>query len=108
MFSNLFFICPHTIFFINTYLTKWIWEITIFWNIIGAQKPQGDSNMAGLKRHNQDYEDPAKTGDTLVILEHEEWTLDRKRQAFCILTYSATSNGMLLQWNTSQEGNMFK
>lgn len=77
-------------------------------HVKGAQKPQGDSNMAGLKRHNQDYEDPAKTGDTLVILEHEEWTLDRKRQAFCILTYSATSNGMLLQWNTSQEGNMFK
>lgn len=77
-------------------------------HVKGAQKPQGDSNMAGLKRHNQDYEDPAKTVDTLVILEHEEWTLDRKRQAFCILTYSATSNGMLLQWNTSQEGNMFK
>ncbi|XP_056012785.1 uncharacterized protein LOC130052317 isoform X4 [Ostrea edulis] len=77
-------------------------------HVKGAQKPQGDSNLAGLKRHNQDYEDPAKTVETLVILEHEEWTLDRKRQAFCILTYSATSNGMLLQWNTSQEGNMFK
>ncbi|XP_061164731.1 uncharacterized protein LOC133173727 [Saccostrea echinata] len=77
-------------------------------HVKGAQKPQGDSNLAGLKRHNQDHEDPTKTVDTLVILEHEEWTMDRKRQAFCILTYSATSNGMLLQWNTSQEGNMFK
>lgn len=74
----------------------------------GAGKPNANTNMAGLKRNKMDPNEAWKTVDVIVLMEHEDWSFDRQRQAFCILNYSATLNGMLLQWQTEHEGNMFK
>lgn len=74
----------------------------------GEGKHNIDSNMAGLKRYRHNPDDAKKTVETFVILEHDDWAMDRKRQAFCILNYSATLNGMLLQWNIEADGSLFK
>ncbi|KAK3088620.1 hypothetical protein FSP39_021356 [Pinctada imbricata] len=74
----------------------------------GQGKPNGDSNMSGLKRNNHDFSDPNKTVESIVLIEHEDWTMDRRRQAFCILNHSATQNGMLLKWQTEAVDNMYK
>ncbi|KAK3607126.1 hypothetical protein CHS0354_036065 [Potamilus streckersoni] len=63
----------------------------------------GESNIAGLRRYRFDPNDVSKTVKLLVIMEHPDWAFDRKRHAFCILQYSSTLNGMLLQWRI--EGN---
>ena len=80
----------------------------MFRHITGQGKPNFDSNMSGLRRNSYDYKDPTKTVESIVIIEHEDWTIDRRRQAFCILNHSATQNGMLLKWQTESVDNMFK
>jgi hypothetical protein len=74
----------------------------------GEGKHNVDSNIAGLKRFKCNHLEEGKTVETFVILEHDDWAMDRKRQAFCILNYSATLNGMLLQWNIEPAGSLFK
>lgn len=74
----------------------------------GEGKHNVDSNMAGLKRFKCNHLEEGKTVEKFVILEHDDWAMDRKRQAFCILNYSATLNGMLLQWNIEPDGSLFK
>ncbi|KAJ8307170.1 hypothetical protein KUTeg_015254 [Tegillarca granosa] len=67
-----------------------------------------DCNLAALKRLKFDLNQEGKTKEGLVILEHEEWSLDRKGQAFSILNHSATQNGMFLHWLIQPEGKLFK
>ena len=74
----------------------------------GEGKHNVDSNIAGLKRFKCNHLEEGKTVETFVILEHDDWAMDRKRQAFCILNYSATLNGMVLQWNIEPAGSLFK
>ncbi|OWF49723.1 uncharacterized protein LOC110451341 [Mizuhopecten yessoensis] len=74
----------------------------------GSGKPNANTNMPGLKRNKMDPNEAWKTVDVIVLMEHEDWSFDRQRQAFCILNYSSTFNGMLLQWQTEHDGNMFK
>lgn len=74
----------------------------------GTGKPNANTNMPGLKRNKLDPNEPWKVVDVIVLMEHEDWSFDRQRQAFCILNYSSTFNGMLLQWHTEHDGNMFK
>lgn len=76
--------------------------------IKGEGRRHLDSNIAGLKRYKYDANDTSKTVEIFVILEHDDWAMDRKRQAFCILNYSATNNGMLLQWNIEPDNTLFK
>ncbi|XP_033732567.1 uncharacterized protein LOC117321995 [Pecten maximus] len=74
----------------------------------GSGKPNANTNMPGLKRNKMDPNEAWKTVEVIVLMEHEDWSFDRQRQAFCILNYSSTLNGMLLQWQTEHDGNMFK
>jgi hypothetical protein len=68
----------------------------------------GESNIAGLRRYNLVPKDDPRTEKDLVIMEHKDWAFDRRRHAFCILNYSATLNGMLLQWMLEASANMFQ
>lgn len=67
-----------------------------------------DCNLAALKRLKFDLNQEGRTKQCLVILEHEEWSVDRKGQAFSILNHSATQNGMFLHWLIQPEGKLFK
>lgn len=68
----------------------------------------GESNLASLKRLQLDPNEEGKTIDNIVIVEHSDWITNRKSHAFCIMNYSATQNGMLLQWNIEPQDACFK
>ena len=80
----------------------------MFHHITGRGKPNFDSNMRELRRYNYDYKGTTKTVESIVIIEKEDFTIDRRQQAFSILYYSASHNGMLLKWQTESVNNMFK
>ena len=67
-----------------------------------------ESNLHSLRRYGLDPDDEDKIMDDLVIVECSDWHRDRKFNAFCILQYSATANGMLLQWSCSNIQNNYK
>ena len=65
----------------------------------GATGLHRESNIYSLRRYGLDPYDETKNPDDMVLVECADWHKDRKFNAFCILQYSATSNGMLLQWS---------
>ncbi|GFR57814.1 hypothetical protein ElyMa_001754500 [Elysia marginata] len=46
--------------------------------------------------------------NSFIILEHEDWSRDRKKHAHCILTQSATQCGCLLEWRSEPSGRGYR
>lgn len=76
--------------------------------IKGATGIQRESNLHSLRRYGLDPYDETKKPESMVIVECADWNRDRKFNAFCILQYSATANGMLLQWSCETVKNKHK
>ncbi|KAK0063417.1 hypothetical protein Bpfe_007058 [Biomphalaria pfeifferi] len=66
-----------------------------------------ESNLCRLNRLKQLPEGKRKRSD-LVLIEHEEWSLDRQKHSHCILNQSATQCGCLLEWITEPENGCFR
>ena len=49
-----------------------------------------------------------RSAASMVIVEHMDWSLDRKRHAHCILLHSATWNIMLVVWSTEMVEGLFR
>lgn len=67
----------------------------------GEQSVEKESNRYALLRKGFDPDDTSRPVGSLVILETEEWSHDRRTNAFAILQHSATENGLLLEWTYS-------
>ena len=75
---------------------------------VKGQSRWGESNITKLNRLGIEPSlTPYEISD-FVIMEHYDWSKDRTKYAFLILSQSATQNGMLLEWNMSPNGNLFK
>ncbi|CAL1533040.1 unnamed protein product [Lymnaea stagnalis] len=66
-----------------------------------------ESNLCRLNRLKQLPEENRKISD-LIVIEHEEWSSDRKKHSHCILNQSATQCGCLLEWITEPENGCFR
>ena len=76
--------------------------------IKGATGVHRESNLHSLRRFGLDPDDDTKKAKDMVIVECSDWHRDRKFNAFCILQYSATANGMLLQWSCQTIQNKYR
>ncbi|XP_041368119.1 uncharacterized protein LOC121382654 [Gigantopelta aegis] len=75
---------------------------------VKGQSRWGDSNITKLKRLGIEPSLTTYGVSDFVIMEHYDWSKDRTKNAFMILSQSATQNGMLLEWNISPNQNLFK
>ncbi|KAH9488640.1 hypothetical protein Btru_061269 [Bulinus truncatus] len=66
-----------------------------------------ESNLCRLNRLKQPPENKRSITD-MVIIEHEEWSTDRKKHSHCILNQSATQCGCLLEWITEPDNGCFR
>lgn len=65
--------------------------------------------MAGLRRFGYKISELEEHNiDDLVIMEHNNWSKDRTRNAFCILQFSCNQYGMILQWETESVKSNFR
>ena len=73
------------------------------------KKKMDDSNLMRLKRiMNFDLEESLKINiSEMIIMEHSDWSADRRRNAFCILSESALQNHMLLEWTVAKGDKLF-
>ena len=66
-----------------------------------------ESNLCRMNRTKQPPVEH-RNRDSLIILEHEDWSRDRKKHAHCILAQSATQCGCLLEWRSEPCGRGFR
>lgn len=57
------------------------------------------SNILQLRQSGADVHEEWKIPSALVVIENEMWAKNRLRNSYSIMSYSASQNGMLCQWN---------